>query len=152
MVPVALPPCADSDSGSAEQAELVDEELHRIRAALEDLRAEYRALADPDNVALDDEHDSEGSTVGFERARVAGLIARMAARADSLESARARSVNGTYGSCCRCGAPIGAERLEALPGTQVCIGCARRPIAAATSTPPEPSRLQDAALLPDRRS
>ena len=56
--------------------EIVLAELARARAALDDLEAEYSALADPENVVLDDEHDSEGSTVGFERARVAGLLDR----------------------------------------------------------------------------
>ena len=100
-------------------------ELARARAALSDLRAEFAALADPDVMALDDEHDSEGSTIGFERARVAGLIARIESRIAGLEAAGQRAAEGTYDTCEACGGPIGAERLAALPSTRYCVDCAR---------------------------
>ena len=101
------------------------DELRRVRRARADLQAEYAALADPDEVALDDEHDSEGSTIGFERARVAGLIRRADTRITELEAAAARLSAGTYGRCGRCGRPIGAERLAALPSARLCVDCAR---------------------------
>jgi DnaK suppressor protein len=104
--------------------EIVVAELARARAGLEDLEAEYSALADPENMALDDEHDSEGSTVGFERARVAGLVGRSRRQVADLEAAARRAVDGSYGYCTSCGREIGTERLSALPATQVCIGCA----------------------------
>lgn len=100
-------------------------ELARARAGLEDLEREFAALADPENVALDDEHDSEGSTVGFERARVAGLLDRSRRHVASLEAATDRVTDGSYGYCDSCGAEIGRERLAALPATQFCIDCAR---------------------------
>lgn len=100
-------------------------ELARARAGLKDLEAEYAALADPENVALDDEHDSEGSTVGFERARVAGLIDRARRQIAGLEAASRRAAEGSYGYCVSCGREIGNERLAALPATQWCIDCAR---------------------------
>lgn len=102
-------------------------ELGRARRDLADLESEFSALADPDVVALDDEHDSEGSTVGFERARVAGLIERTRRRIADLEGAVRRAAEGSYGICERCGAPIPAERLEALPSTRMCIACAAFP-------------------------
>lgn len=100
-------------------------ELARARSALVDLEAEHAALADPDNVALDDEHDSEGSTVGFERARVAGLLDRAKTRVAELEAAARRMEEGSYGYCRSCGNNIGSERLAALPTAQLCIRCAR---------------------------
>lgn len=100
-------------------------DLARVRARLRDLEAEYASLADPDNLSLDDEHDSEGSTVGFERARVAGLLDRSRQQAFGLEAAVARAADGSYGMCASCGGEIGAERIAALPATRVCIGCAR---------------------------
>ena len=104
--------------------DVVQAELARARAGLEDLEAEYAALADPENVALDDEHDSEGSTVGFERARVAGLLNRSRRQVAHLEAAARRSVDDTYQYCTSCGREIGSERLAALPATHLCIGCA----------------------------
>lgn len=105
--------------------EAMQSEVARARAGVADLEAEYAALADPENIALDDEHDSEGSTVGFERARVAGLLDRSRRHLAALEAAAQRAVEGTYGYCTCCGKEIGSERLEALPATELCIGCAR---------------------------
>lgn len=99
--------------------------MARARAGLEDLESEYAALADPETVALDDEHDSEGSTVGFERARVAGLLERARRRVAALDLAARRATDGSYGYCRSCGRKIGDERLSALSATQLCIGCAR---------------------------
>jgi DnaK suppressor protein len=33
---------------------------------------------------------------------------------------------GTYGTCERCGNPIGIERLEALPWAILCIDCKQK--------------------------
>lgn len=104
--------------------EAVQAQLDRVRAGLQDLEAEYAILADPENVALDDEHDSEGSTVGFERARVAGLLDRSRRHIADLEAAAGRAADGSYGYCTSCGREVGAERLAALPATQLCIACA----------------------------
>jgi DnaK suppressor protein len=101
------------------------EELTRAIAGLADLETEFAALADPENVTLDDEHDSEGSTVGFERARVGGLLERARRHVADLEAAARRVGEGSYWYCSSCGAPIGTERLDALPATQLCIICAQ---------------------------
>ncbi|MCF3963335.1 TraR/DksA family transcriptional regulator [Streptomyces fuscigenes] len=36
-----------------------------------------------------------------------------------------RLEEGTFGVCARCGAPIGEERMAALPHTRLCIACRR---------------------------
>lgn len=46
-------------------------------------------------------------------------------RAEQLEDALARLDEGDYGICESCGQPIDPERLEVLPGTALCIKCAR---------------------------
>jgi RNA polymerase-binding transcription factor DksA len=107
------------------ELEALRSELTRARGGVRDLETEYAALADPENVALDDEHDSEGSTVGYERARVGGLLERSRTRVADLEAALRRAQSGTYGICASCHGDIGAERLSALPATRLCIGCAR---------------------------
>ncbi len=108
------------------------EELQRARSDLEDLRAELAELADPAVQSLDDEHDAEGSTIGFERARVWGLVIRAERRVSDLEAAAERARAGSYNRCERCGGQIGGERLEALPATRVCVRCA----AAGATGPP----------------
>ena len=92
-----------------------------------DLTAELAGIigaqeADPP----DDEHDIEGSSVGFERARVTALLAHAQTRLAALESAQARRQDGTFGVCASCGGAIGAERLAALPETERCVSCAGR--------------------------
>ena len=103
---------------------VLQSELARVRAGLDDLETEYAALADPENVAVDDEHDSEGSTVGFERARVAGLLARSRRQVADLHDATRRAEDGSYGYCTLCGSEVGTDRLAALPAAHLCIGCA----------------------------
>ncbi|MGB3438411.1 MAG: TraR/DksA C4-type zinc finger protein [Actinophytocola sp.] len=76
--------------------------------------------------AGDDEHDPEGATVAFERAQVAALLEQSRAELRALDAASERLAAGTYGTCLRCGGPIGAERLDALPATTTCIRCADR--------------------------
>lgn len=75
---------------------------------------------------LDDEHDPEGPTVAFERARVAAIEAEAEGRLDEVERALVRLATGDYGRCAACGGPIGAARLEALPAAERCVACARR--------------------------
>jgi RNA polymerase-binding transcription factor len=44
---------------------------------------------------------------------------------ESIDAALARIDAGTYGNCERCGRPIAADRLEALPWATKCIECKR---------------------------
>jgi RNA polymerase-binding transcription factor DksA len=43
------------------------------------------------------------------------------------DAARARLAAGRYGTCERCGQPIGDERLAARPAARQCVRCASRP-------------------------
>ncbi len=81
-------------------------------------------LASAGSTTGDDEHDPEGATIGFERAQAQALLDRAVARLAELDAALARRAAGTYGVCARCGALIGADRLAARPGTDVCVRCA----------------------------
>jgi RNA polymerase-binding transcription factor DksA len=47
-------------------------------------------------------------------------------RIEQLEDALERLDEGDYGICESCEQPIDPERLEALPGTSLCINCARK--------------------------
>jgi RNA polymerase-binding transcription factor DksA len=89
------------------------------------LAAEFDWLAgDSDDANGDDEHDPEGSTVAFERARVAALLADAESHLLDLDRALAKLAAGTYSLCEVCGQEIPQGRLEALPATRTCIGCA----------------------------
>ena len=89
------------------------------------LRVELDWLAgDAEDPNGDDEHDPEGSTVGFERAQVAALLTRAETNLQELDRALARLTDGSYAHCEVCGGAIAPARLEALPATRTCVGCA----------------------------
>lgn len=73
----------------------------------------------------DDEHDPEGATIGFERAQLATLERAGIQSLREVDQALARLADNTYGTCLTCGREIGAERLQARPDAQLCIGCAQ---------------------------
>ncbi len=92
---------------------------------LESMRAELAAVAAASAGSnLDDEHDPEGATVAFEREQLAGLRTHTERHLLDVDAALYRLRDGSYGTCERCGQPIGDARLEALPATRVCVTCA----------------------------
>lgn len=95
--------------------------VRRVIALTEDFDA---IVASTDLVSTDDEHDPDGSTIAFERAMVAALLAQARAQCTELEAALERLDAGTYGKCERCGQAIAPARLEVLPATALCITCA----------------------------
>ena len=72
----------------------------------------------------DDEHDPEGSTIAYERAQVAALLAGAQSALDDLDHALARLSAGSYSVCEECGRQISPERLAALPAGRTCFACA----------------------------
>ena len=103
------------------------EDLEASRRRLDHLQSELDGIIETAAATPpDDEHDVEGSSVGFERARVTALVKAERDHLAALEAAQARVEYGTYGVCEVCGERIPAERLEALPATTTCVGCAAR--------------------------
>src|SRR5436305_1018533 len=98
-------------TGSADGGAMVDalgRELADVTAQIADLTAELDGIiTGAIDANLDDEHDPDGSTVAFERARVAALLASASARLTELQQAMGRVADGTYGVCERCGQRIG---------------------------------------------
>jgi RNA polymerase-binding transcription factor DksA len=75
-------------------------------------------------VAIDDEHDPEGSSTAFERAHISALLRQACDHLAALDQAQERLERGEYGRCEVCGEPIPPERLEALPAARSCVRCA----------------------------
>jgi len=97
----------------------------RVVAQAEALRRELAGvIAAQADVATDDEHDPEGSTIAFERARLTALLDQSERSIDALDRALARVDHGGYGICRSCGGVIAPERLTARPSADTCIGCA----------------------------
>ncbi|MES4891007.1 TraR/DksA C4-type zinc finger protein [Streptomyces sp. NPDC096012] len=89
------------------------------------LSREYEGIVEANAlVAVDDEHDPEGSSTAFERAHVASLLAQARHHLDELDQALERLEAGAYGRCAVCGEPIPWERLEVRPATTTCVHCA----------------------------
>ncbi|MFD5080429.1 TraR/DksA family transcriptional regulator [Streptomyces sp. NPDC058371] len=75
-------------------------------------------------VAVDDEHDPEGSSTAFERAHVSSLLTQAREYLVDLDQALERLEQGVYGRCEECGEPIPTERLEVRPAARTCVKCA----------------------------
>jgi DnaK suppressor protein len=100
-------------------------ERHRLDGQAADLTRDLQAIIEASaDTNADDEHDPEGSTIGFERAQVASLLHQVRTGLAELDRAEARLRAGTYGRCESCGAPIAAERLTAHPTAIACMECA----------------------------
>ncbi|MDQ6614969.1 MAG: TraR/DksA C4-type zinc finger protein [Actinomycetota bacterium] len=110
--------------GSPIQVQLAAERA-RAETLISDLKLELAAIAESTAAGPDDEHDAEGSTVGYERARVQALLAHAERAAAEIAAAaeRAETGDGTL-RCQRCHFPIPFERLIALPATRTCVTCA----------------------------
>ena len=103
------------------------DERARVVTIIEALRSEFDGIvATADLGATDDEHDPEGSTIAFERQRVAAMLRDARVKLHALDDALERIGQGGYEICASCGAPIGDERLAALPATRTCFRCAER--------------------------
>jgi len=92
------------------------EHLHASNAgSLEARRTRCRATT----------HLAEMASVTVEREIDYGLEESFEHELEAIDVALARIEDGTFGACQRCGQPIGAERLEALPYVTLCIDCKR---------------------------
>jgi RNA polymerase-binding transcription factor DksA len=89
-------------------------DVDHLRENVQHLAAEYDELLAGPGVLLEDR----------DTARILLDAARRSL--DAAERALARAADGSYGVCDRCGAAIGAERLEALPDVTMCIDCQGR--------------------------
>jgi RNA polymerase-binding transcription factor DksA len=98
-----------------------DEALRRLTGLTGDFDEVVAASRDAN---ADDEHDPEGTTIAYERSKLAALVRQVQGHLAEGEAAIDRLAAGRYGICERCGQPIAKARLEARPAARACIGCA----------------------------
>ena len=103
-------------------------DLDAVRAALVAERA--RLVEEVGETIIAPEQMTYGSqaaaaTQVFEQQRDLALRDRAVAQLVLVDAAVARLEDGTFGTCVRCGKPIAAARLEALPWAAYCIDCQR---------------------------
>lgn len=111
---------------SSSDDEIASARADAVRVA-EDLRRELAAIGESTEAGPDDEHDAEGPTVGYERARVTALLQAVENEIARFDDAIERRREGRYGRCADCDGKIAPERLFALPGVDRCADCARAP-------------------------
>jgi RNA polymerase-binding transcription factor DksA len=104
--------------------DVLDAERRSTMARIAALNAEFDDIvAVTEGANSDDEHDPEGSTIAFERARVSALLSQARTYLEELERAQSRVAAAAYGVCEQCGAAIPPERLAALPTARTCVQC-----------------------------
>jgi DnaK suppressor protein len=123
------PACHDTDwfDGRAQdECMSVEDELRARVATAEERIAAHREtiegiVASVRSENVDDEHDPEGATLGWERQQAAALLADAEADRAAALAALERVAAGTYGVCEVCGREIPAARLEARPAATRCV-------------------------------
>jgi RNA polymerase-binding protein DksA len=108
---------------------LLLEERTRVQDALERLHSDHPGSIEDETeevAAGVDNHLAETATATVDREIDYALGENAETVLNEIEAALKRIDDGTYGTCTRCGKPIGEERLEAIPWATLCIEDARR--------------------------
>ncbi len=114
-----------SPSELAAARSVLAEERASTEAGMAALQRDFDAIVSSSvSASPDDEHDPEGSSTAFERQHVAALLSQARDHLAAIARAADRVADGSYGTCERCGRPIGAERLAARPAAETCVHCA----------------------------
>jgi len=103
------------------------DERKRVQEAIDYLHEENPgSIQDETQDSTADNHPGDMATVTFDRELDYTLEENEGRLLQAIDAALTRMDDGSYGACVRCGQPIGAERLEALPWTTQCIDCKRK--------------------------
>jgi DnaK suppressor protein len=102
-------------------------ERERALQRMAAMEREFAGIAEAAAAAgADDEHDPEGATLAFERQHAAALLEQAREQLAAIDAALEAVQAGRYGTCARCGQPIGEDRLAARPAALTCVRCAAR--------------------------
>jgi DnaK suppressor protein len=111
--------------GDALRRRLLDERK-RLEREIADLDADLsESLEDSSEESPYDQHMAETAGVTLDREIDLTLEENARATISQIDRALHKLDNGSYGSCDKCGKPIGRERLEAAPFATLCIECKR---------------------------
>jgi RNA polymerase-binding protein DksA len=130
---------AGRSTRAARPAKLDKKTLDQIKATLESERNDlFQRQAELEQDSFDatqsdmtgevglDEDFADAGTATFERERDLSIRNNIRDLIDQITRAIGRINEGTYGICERCGRPIDAARLKALPHALLCMDCKRR--------------------------
>lgn len=102
--------------------DLLLDERQRVASAIEHLQTENAGSMDEE---MPETGMADTATVTVDRELDYSLEESSAHVLAAIDAALSRIDAGTYGTCGRCGNPIGEERLEAKPYAILCIDCKR---------------------------
>jgi DnaK suppressor protein len=109
-----------------------DEDLDAVRRRLRERRDATRervaALAQRPELGTAQgfgKRIGDGTVEAVSRLTEIGVGSSLESGLIRIERALAKLDEGTYGSCDACGEPIPPARLQALPDSVLCVGCAR---------------------------
>lgn len=104
---------------------LLEQERERITSAIAYLHEENPGNMEDEVGELagrgSDNHLGDMASVTFDRELDQGLEEGAQQTLDQIDRALKKIDDGTYGTCERCGKPIGEERLRARPWATLCI-------------------------------
>lgn len=113
----------------AKYRKLLEDEQERVRRELDSLQSVDAATGESDEtgeLSDFDQHIGDAGTETFLRERDLAIGDNEQTILRQIEIALRKIDDGTYGTCERCGKPIPAARLEAIPYTPYCIEDAER--------------------------
>jgi RNA polymerase-binding transcription factor len=104
------------------------EERKRVVDAIENIHAENPGSLgeETEELSFQDNHLGDIATATFDREMANTLEENSNHVLGAIDAALQRIEAGTFGICERCGNPIPAERLDALPWATLCIDCKRK--------------------------
>ena len=115
-------PPTDEERAALQRA--IDDERDRTKQRITDARKSFDDIVGyAEGSPPDDEHDPEGATIGFERAKVSALLTHAEEHLGALDAAERRLHGESYGICERCGQRIVLDRLLARPAAVTCTSC-----------------------------
>jgi RNA polymerase-binding protein DksA len=100
------------------------EERGRVEEALKRLHEDHSGTIDEETEEISgtsDNHLGDTATATLNREIDYTLEENAGQVLGEIDAALKRLDDGTYGTCVRCGRPIGEERLEARPWALLCI-------------------------------
>ena len=102
---------------------LLTEERQRVVDAIDNIHAENPgSMSDEtEEISFQGNHMGDVASAPFDREMASTLEDNSTHVLVEIDAALARIDDGTFGTCERCGQPIGAERLKALPWATLCI-------------------------------
>jgi DnaK suppressor protein len=101
---------------------VLESERDRLQHAQAAVHHDGSMLEESGDLAIGSgDHIADSATETYMRELDEGLEENAGHILEEIDAALARLDDGTYGLCTRCGQPISAERLDAVPYATLCI-------------------------------